>query len=259
MTTLSLDHINPLQRELEDHPIYRDLRSLADLRLFMAHHVHAVWDFMSLVKYLQGRVAPVEVPWLPRGDPALRHFINQLVLEEESDQAPGPDGQPVFASHFELYLSAMAEVGADPDTPRRFLEQVRTHGVEAALESDLVPEPARLFCETTFCILKEDQPHLAAAALAAGRERIIPAMFRRFLKGAGIDENQAPTFHHYLNRHVHLDEDFHGPLSLRLLEALCLDDPQRLEGAEAAAEEAICARIRFWDGVHEAIKAARGD
>jgi hypothetical protein len=30
-----------------------------------------------------------------------------------------------------------------------------------------------------------------------------------------------------------------------------------IEEAEAAAEEAICARIRFWDGVLEAIQAQR--
>jgi hypothetical protein len=257
MTSLSLDHITPLQDELERHPVYGDLQTLDDLRLFMNHHVYSVWDFMSLVKYLQNRIAPAQVPWLPTGDPALRYFINQLVLEEESDQAPGPDGRPIYASHFEHYLSSMEEIGADTQAAREFLELVKTQGVEAALESEQVPEPARRFSQTTFCIINENQPHLAAAALAAGRERIIPAMFRRFLEHSGVDEQQAPAFHYYLNRHIHLDEDFHAPLSMRLLEVLCEDDPQRLEAAEAAAEEAIWARIRFWDGVHEAIKAAR--
>jgi len=258
MTALSLDHIAPLQDELENHSVYSDLQSLDDLQVFMSHHVYSVWDFMSLIKYLQRHIAPIQVPWLPQGNPALRYFINQLVLEEESDQAPGADGEPVYGSHFEQYLDAMEEIGADTAKPRRFLELVRGQGVEKALESDLVPEPSRRFSQTTFCIINEDRPYLAAAALAVGRERIIPAMFRQFLAHGGIDETQAPSFHHYLNRHIHLDEDFHGPLSMRLLEALCEDDPQRLESAEAAAEEAICARIRFWDGVHEAIKSARG-
>ena len=70
-----------------------------------------------------------------------------------------------------------------------------------------------------------------------------------------MPEAQAPAFHYYLKRHVQLDEDFHGPLSLRLLETLCGNDPQKMEEAETAAEEAICARIRFWDGVLEAIEA----
>ena len=45
---------------------------------------------------------------------------------------------------------------------------------------------------------------------------------------------------------------------MRLLATLCADDAQRIEEAEAAAEEAICARIRFWDGVLDAIETRRG-
>jgi hypothetical protein len=96
-----------------------------------------------------------------------------------------------------------------------------------------------------------------AAALAAGRERLIPGMFRQFLDRMGIGAEEAPAFHYYLNRHIHLDEDFHGPLSMRLLTTLCGDDQKRIEEAQTAAEEAICARLRFWDGVLEAIEARR--
>ncbi len=46
---------------------------------------------------------------------------------------------------------------------------------------------------------------------------------------------------------------------MQLLNALCADDPRRLEEAEeTAAEEALCARIRFWDGVLDAIETRRG-
>jgi hypothetical protein len=44
---------------------------------------------------------------------------------------------------------------------------------------------------------------------------------------------------------------------MRLLTTLCGDDPRRIEEAEAAAEEALCARIRFWDGVLNAIETGR--
>ena len=131
-------------------------------------------------------------------------------------------------------------------------------GAMAALESVLVPEPSRRFCETTFCLIEEDKPHLAAAALALGRETVIPRMFERLLERMEIGADQAPAFHHYLKQHIFPEEDFHCRLSMCLLEAMCGDDPVKLEEAEAAAEEAICARIRFWDGVHEAIKAHNG-
>jgi len=255
MAELNLEHLRPLRDELAGHPIYESLHGIEDLRVFMGHHVFSVWDFMSLLKYLQRHIVAIEVPWAPKGDPALRHFINRLVAEEESDTAPGEDGRPIYGSHFELYCAAMKEVGADAELPRRFLELVAEKGIDAALYSELVPLSARYFCETTFAFIREDKPHVAAAALAVGREQVIPDMFRRFLREMHVSEAQAPSFHYYLTRHVHLDEDSHGPLSLKLLDSLCEGDPARIEEAETAAEEALCARIRFWDAVLEAIKA----
>jgi hypothetical protein len=257
MASLNLDHIRPLQEQLDAHPIYGAIERIEDLQVFMHHHVFSVWDFMSLIKYLQARIAPVAVPWMPQGDAGIRYFINQLVLEEESDSTPLPGGGVAYSSHFELYCRAMTEIGADGEMPRRFLDLVAEQGVDKALYSPIVPLPSRYFTETTFCFIREDKPHLVAAALALGREKLIPAMFRQFLEQMRVTETQAPVFHSYLNRHIHLGEDIHGPLSIKLLEQLCGDDPKRIEEAETAAEEAICARIRFWDGVLEAIRSGR--
>ena len=256
MAKLSLDHLTPMRERLASHPIYASLRSLDDLRVFMRHHLFAVWDFMSLVKYLQGHLAPARVPWMPGGDPALRRLINQLVLEEESDLAPGGEGAG-FVSHFELYVRAWTEIGGDGHLAERFLAQVRDQGLDVAIYSDLVPLPARYFVETSFAFINEDKPHEVAAALAAGREQVIPDMFRRFIAQSGLTIDQAPSFHYYLERHIRLDDELHGPLSLRLLDELCAGDPIRIEEAETAAEEALCARIRLWDGVLEAIESAR--
>jgi hypothetical protein len=139
------------------------------------------------------------------------------------------------------------------------VDLVRVQGVDKALYSDLVPLPARYFCETSFCFIREDKPHAVAAALALGRERIIPPLFRRLVDKVRWNLADAPAFQHSLTRHIRLDEDFRGPLALRLLESLCGGDPGLAAEAETAAEEAICARIRFWDGVLEAIRAHRGD
>jgi hypothetical protein len=89
--------------------------------------------------------------------------------------------------------------------------------------------------------------------LALGREHIIPCIFRSILKNIGITESQAPIFHYYLNRHIGLDEDFHAPLSLRLLNSLCDDNEQKTTEAIDAAKLAVNARLKFWDGVLEAI------
>ena len=243
--------IGDLQQRLDSHPIYGALQSLDDLRVFMQHHVYSVWDFMSLIKYLQHAVAPARWPWTPGPDASVARFINELVLEEETDQAaPGGEG---FSSHFELYLGAMREVGAEAGVPLRFIQTVREQGLQAALASGLVPAPALDFTRTTFGFIESGRPHAVAAALALGREHVIPAMFRAFLAHMAITEQQAPTFYYYLNRHIHLDEDFHAPLSLRLLDALCGDDAAKQAEARTAAVQAVEARIVFWDGVLAAL------
>ncbi|MCU0812099.1 MAG: DUF3050 domain-containing protein [Thiobacillaceae bacterium] len=244
---LNDDFIESLRVKLEAHPIYASVRTLDDLRVFMQHHVYSVWDFMSLIKYLQNEVAPARWPWTPGGDASVQRFINELVLEEETDVSlPGREGH---TSHFMLYLAAMREIGADADIPARFVDKVAEQGIHAALGSGLAPAPSAAFTRSTFDFLASGKPHTVAAALALGREHVIPSMFRAFLSRMGVSEAEAPSFHYYLNRHVHLDEDFHAPLSLRLLAALCGDDAGKWREAEAAAAAAVDARILFWDGV----------
>jgi Protein of unknown function (DUF3050) len=245
---IDADFIAGLRGRLDSHPLYGSLHSVEDLRAFMSSHVHSVWDFMTLIKYLQNAVAPAQWPWQPGADPTVQRFINELVLEEETDEA-GPDHPGEFASHFQLYLGAMREIGADADTPQRFVELAARNGISAALDSGLAPPPALAFNRSTFGFIASGKPHVVAAVLALGREHVIPAMFRAFLARMGVSEQQAPTFHYYLKRHIHLDEDFHAPLSLRLLLGLCANDPKRIAEAREAAERAVEARIALWDGI----------
>lgn len=237
--------IRPLQEHLNQHPVYASLVHIDDLQCFMSHHVYSVWDFMSIIKYLQHYIAPATYPWIPQGDGLVRRFINELILEEESDQT----SDNTFSSHFELYCGAMREIGANVNLPLQFIEQVKKQGIKQALLNEQLPQPARQFMQTTFGFISSNKPHCVAAALALGREHIIPNMFRAFLGKMRISEAQAPIFHFYLKRHIHLDEDFHAPLSLRLLNALCENDPLKHQEAEEAAQQALQARISFWDGV----------
>lgn len=255
MSLITEQVIAGFKDRLEQHPIYSAVNSIERLRCFMEHHVYSVWDFMSLIKYLQNAVAPASYPWIPIGDPDVRRFINELVLEEESDQVvPGSDSKHEFCSHFELYCDAMVEIGAETKHVLHFIELLKQQDITASLLDKDVPAASRKFTQTTFSFIEANKPHQVAAALALGREHIIPCMFRSFLKNLGVTDNDAPAFHYYLNRHVHLDEDFHAPLSLRLLNSLC-DDEQKQKEAIAAAESAVTARLEFWDGVLEKIEA----
>jgi len=239
------------KRQLEEHPVYEAVASVEDLRCFMQHHVYSVWDFMSLIKYLQSMIAPTTYPWVPQGDGNIRRFINELVLEEESDET---QDATQFSSHFELYHHAMTEIGADISVSSRFIETVRDKGIHPALDMQDIPTPSRKFTSQTFKFIEADKPHQVAASLALGREHIIPCMFRSILKKTGVSDKDAPIFHFYLNRHIHLDEDFHAPLSLRLLNRLCEGDAHKTEEAIEAANIAVQARVEFWDGVLDAIQ-----
>ncbi len=249
-STLDLSSLQPLQAALQRHPLYAAVRDRADLRVFMEQHVFAVWDFMSLVKTLQHTLAPTGAPWLPVGNPAVRRFINEIVLAEESDLGlPDAQGHATYVSHFELYCDAMRDIGADADLPLRFVDRVRRSGLTAARSAGIVPIAAARFMDSTFALIGTNQPHVVAAAFALGREDVIPRMFRALLAEMGVTETQAPAFHYYLKRHIDLDEGEHGPLALRMLDDLCGGVPQRNAEALVAAEQALRARLRFWDEV----------
>jgi hypothetical protein len=139
-------HIDAIAR----HPVFHRLTSITDLRLFMEHHVYAVWDFMSLLKALQRAVTCTEIPWVPRGDPAARRFINEIVLDEESDQVSLDGDPPAAMSHFELYLRAMERVGAQTAGIHEFLMRLRGgERIGVALTEAPVPDAARQFVLNT--------------------------------------------------------------------------------------------------------------
>ena len=49
-------------------------------------------------------------------------LINEIVLEEESDLAR-PNVENEYASHFDMYLSAMDEIGASTEEIKHFISR----------------------------------------------------------------------------------------------------------------------------------------
>lgn len=231
------------------HPIYAQVNGLPTLRAFMHHHVFAVWDFMSLLKALQRRLTSLDVPWLPPAHPESARLVNEIVLVEESDRYS--DGRTL--SHHALYLEAMREVGASTRTIDGFVTALREGATWAdALGDAAVPEGVRPFVAQTLTVATRGAVHEVAAAFLLGREDVIPAMFRRILAGMGPDF-ACPSFRMYLERHVEVDEQEHGPAGQKLLVSLCGDDPARWADATRAALDAIAARRALWDATMAAL------
>jgi len=232
---------------LVHHPLYALISSPERLRRFMEHHVFAVWDFQSLLKAMQQKLTCTAIPWLPTADPEARRLVNEIVLDEESDELP--DGG--HASHFELYLASMRHAGADTGPIERLLDLLsRGEPLRRALAACGGPAPACDFVHRSFEVIESGSTHRIVAAFTYGREDVIPDMFRH-LVGSLAAEDPATwgMFRFYLERHIAHDDAKHAPVCRRIVARLCGDDPVRWAEASTTARECLASRIRFWDEI----------
>jgi hypothetical protein len=231
-----------LRRALTTHPLHQRLVSLEQLHVFLEHHVFAVWDFMSLLKSLQRRLTCTDVPWRPKGDPKLRGLLNELVLGEESDPVVGGK------SHFEWYLDGMRQAGANTGPVLAFLDALGEGApIEVALQQ--APPAARPFVRRTLDIAQRAPDVVVAAEFTSGREGLLPAVFSRLIAElAGCHPGKLEIFLAYLERHVEVDGESHGPLAEEMVASLARTDDDRVLAAHAAVE-ALLARKALWDGI----------
>jgi hypothetical protein len=258
MPTYHNDQLDNLRAVLLDHPLYAEVVSLADLRQFMEDHVFAVWDFMSLLKRLQQDMTCTRVPWFPADNARAARLINDIVIGEETDV--DLDGSNV--SHLDLYLRAMGDVGASTEQFDAFRSLAKAGTpVEVALARIGVPSHVKVFVAHTMTLANSGTTEEVLAAFFYGREDIIPDMFRRLLQtlyGTKHNDDRLRNFIYYIDRHIELDGDSHGPKGRELLESLVANSPHRAELAVTAAYNSINARIDFWQGTLSKLRNSRG-
>ena len=244
-----------VDKDLSRHPLYAAINSIEALRAFMERHVYAVWDFMTLLKYLQSEFAPSRWPWFPPANPEAARLVNEIVLGEESDRAPSAGSASVgHCSHFEIYLAAMREVEASTSGILSFASKVRQGGLGNALNNWRGPASALNFLTRTFELVEKRDTLAIASAFAAGRETIVPVMFKGLLTDFSIERSSAQAFHYYLERHILVDGESHGPAAAELVECLCGSNSELASVAALAADEAIRSRRRFWDQILQEIR-----
>ena len=236
-------NIQSYKEEIVNHPLYSQLNTIEDVQKLMEIHVYAVWDFMSLLKGLQIELTCTKIPWKPIGENKTRRLINSIVLEEESDV--DSEGNP--SSHYEMYLDAMKECGANTSEIESFVNSVsgiNIPKVNTAIDS---------FLSNTFDILNSGEAHKIAAAFTFGREDLIPDMFTAIVNDLS-KEHKLDKFVYYLERHIELDGGEHGPLALELISNLCGEDEQKWKEVEETAIACLVARKELWDLVLKGLK-----
>lgn len=245
--------IEPLRQQIINHKVYSHINTADDLKVFMQHHVFAVWDFMSLLKALQGKLTCTTTPWFPVGDADTRFLINEIVVGEESDV----DLEGNRKSHFELYLNAMQQCGANTAPIQAFIAELKKNGnLAQAYQTAQLPQAVSQFVDCTFDSINSGEAYLQAAVFTFGREDLIPGMFVSMVNDIYQRLPQSiSVFKYYLERHIEVDGDHHSHLALQMTANLCGTDTAKWQAAEVAVKAALQARIALWDGVYEQLKA----
>ena len=244
--------LEPLRNQLKSHPLYSTLSNMDDVAVFMEKHVFAVWDFMSLLKSLQNHLTNVNVPWTPKGYGATARFINEIVMAEESDV--NEFGVPM--SHYEMYLEAMDQVNADTSAIGLFVNAIENgDSIETAAKEINLETPVLEFIQFTMEVVNSNKPHCIASAFTFGREDVIPDMFLEIVSQSQTQDNDKTygKLLYYLNRHIELDGDEHGPISLKMVAELCGEDTTKWEEVLETAKDALKFRLKLWDHITEAI------
>jgi hypothetical protein len=233
-------NLTKYREEIVNHALYKKLNSVEDIAVMMEYHVYAVWDFMSLLKALQSLLTCTTSPWKPVGDGKIRQLVNSIVLEEESDV--DKENNPL--SHYEMYIDAMKQCGANTSAIESFVANVSTTNIP------LVNDGVDAFLNTTFDVIDSNETHKIASAFTFGREDLIPDMFTAIVNEYNT-ENNLDKFVYYLERHIELDGGEHGPLALELISNLCGDDDNKWKEVEETAIACLVARKKLWDSILE--------
>lgn len=240
--------IEKLKVQIINHPVFDRMENLEHVNVFMEHHVYAVWDFMFLLKRLQQEFSCTDCMWLPKGTPSVRNFINEIVLAEESDSAVGGK------SHFEWYLDAMKQAEANTGPIITLLAQRATKKDEYQLPEGIKIHGMNHFMLTEN-LAKYGKIYEVAAVFAVARENLIPKMFSSIVDNIS---NKFPGYLTYLieymDRHIELDGDKHGPMADKLLKACIQEgDTRAMEECISAVEKALRARLKLWDSIFKEI------
>jgi hypothetical protein len=223
----------------------------------MEFHVFAVWDFMCILKKLQNSFTCTSSLWIPPTDSQLAYFINSIVVGEESDDLI-ICGSQNFLSHFDLYIESMKDIDANTLPINNLINQIKNGASwKDAIRNTrnsypFISNNTFEFVEHTLNTVDNATIFEIASCFLFGREDSIPKMFENLLANFQNKKLPVPNLITYLNRHIHVDGECHGPMAASMLSKMCINEEIEKIIVDAG-RKAIEMRLHLWDGILEKI------
>ena len=235
-----------LKELLVSHRLFANKLSIEQVRIFMESHIFSVWGFMSLLKSLQIGITNNHIPWLPNENTknGLTNFVNEIVLCEESDDIDGIG----YTSHFEIYLLAMENIKSNSENIIKLIKKLQKEKYNKELINALsIHNEVKDFINFDLEIsLSKSLPKIVGS-FTLGREKVIPNMFSYIVPCIEEDANTKHLLT-YLKRHISIDGDRHGPLSLKLLDTICKNENDYCI-AYSSGIKSLELRLKVWDKI----------
>jgi hypothetical protein len=110
------------------------------------------------------------------------------------------------------------------------------------------------FVRNTMACVEHAPVHVVAGVFTYGREDLIPDMFISIVRELSEKgQSGAQTLVYYLERHIEIDGDEHGPMALQMIEELCEGDSIKKQESIHAAKQALKSRTELWDAIADTL------
>ncbi|CAG9319831.1 unnamed protein product [Blepharisma stoltei] len=249
--------LKPLRTDLVSAYSSIKLESLPATRVYMKNFIYQAWAVISTLKALRSKLSPSTVPWYPPEDENSVRYINEILLDEETDVA----GQPQqYSSHYNLFIKAMREANGFSEPMETLVTDLRQGMAwdKAFIKNKdqykhIISPSTFKYVENEIGIAMNGDLHQIAGFFFLGREETVPDLFSGFVKSLNEKEVNAPLFKSYIQRHIDLDGDLHAPLGEKITQRVCKEDPKMWKEVYEAGKLGITDDLNFAKGVTKMI------